>query len=63
MNYDGLEINVLEPRQLAAVVGQPLPQRKLSRHILTLLWVLRLYVFIAIPVVGYAFIHALHGAH
>jgi hypothetical protein len=64
MTCKALDINVfLEPTQLAAVVEQPLPRRKLSPRVLTLLWVLRIYVFIAIPIVGYAFIHALHSSN
>jgi hypothetical protein len=37
----------------------PLPRAKLSRTTLTLLIALRLYVLLAIPLVGYAFVHAL----
>jgi hypothetical protein len=35
-------------------------RRKLSPGILALLWVLRIYVLIAVPLVVYAFIKALH---
>lgn len=38
----------------------PLPRAKLSRAVLTMLYVLRVYVLIAIPIVAYAFIQALH---
>jgi hypothetical protein len=37
-----------------------LPRRKLGRGTLALLILLRVYVFLAIPVVVYAFIRALH---
>ena len=37
----------------------PLPRRKLGRLTLGLLVLLRVYVTLAIPVVGYAFVHAL----
>jgi hypothetical protein len=40
----------------------PLPRAKLGRAALTLLYLLRIYVLIAIPVVAYAFIRALHQA-
>lgn len=38
----------------------PLPRAPLSRRALVLLYLLRAYVLIAIPVVAYAFIRALH---
>ena len=38
----------------------PYPQRKLGPGPLALLWLLRLYVLIAVPLVVYAFIKALH---
>jgi hypothetical protein len=38
----------------------PLPRRQLGRFTLGLLIFLRVYVILAIPVVAYAFIHALH---
>lgn len=42
----------------------PLPRRKPSRTTLGLLYLLRVYVLIAIPIVAYAFIKALHqGGH
>jgi hypothetical protein len=41
----------------------PLPRRKLSRGIVTLLVLLRIYVTVAIPVVAYAFIRALLTTH
>lgn len=40
--------------------GQRLPRRKLGPGLTALLWVLRLYVLIAVPLVVYAFIKALH---
>lgn len=51
-----------EPDQLTLATQQPLPRRQLGRGTLALLIVLRVYVIIAIPIVGYAFVHALlHG--
>jgi hypothetical protein len=38
---------------------EPLPRRKLGPGILALLWILRIYVMIAVPLVIYAFIGAL----
>jgi hypothetical protein len=38
----------------------PLPRRKLSPGLMVLLWALRLYVVLAVPLVFYAFIKALH---
>lgn len=42
---------------------EPLPRRKLSPGILVLLWILRIYVMIAVPLVVYAFITALLQRH
>jgi hypothetical protein len=39
--------------------AEPYPRRKLGRGTLALLVLLRVYVVIAIPIVGYAFVHAL----
>ena len=52
-------ISALEPGQLSAAAGQPLPRRRLGWVILTVLMLLRVYVVIAVPIVGYAFIRAL----
>jgi hypothetical protein len=42
---------------------EPLPRRTLGPGILVLLWVLRLYVMVAVPLVVYAFVKALHQGH
>jgi hypothetical protein len=42
---------------------EPLPRRKLGSGILALLWILRIYVMIAVPLVVYAFITALMQRH
>ena len=42
---------------------EPLPRRTLSPGILVLLWVLRVYVMVAVPLVVYAFFRALHPGH
>ncbi|HEY4926926.1 MAG TPA: hypothetical protein VII20_21155 [Roseiarcus sp.] len=59
MRYDSTLIGALEPDQLAAAKMRPYPRRNLGRGVLTLLILLRVYVAIAIPVVAYAFVHAL----
>ena len=40
----------------------PLPPRKLGSGLVALLWALRIYVALAVPLVVYAFIKALHQA-
>ncbi len=52
-------LSALEPTQLASAKQTKLPRRKLGPGIMALLILLRLYVLLAIPVVVYAFIHAL----
>jgi hypothetical protein len=59
MQVDPATISALEPGQLAAAKLRPYPRRTLGRGILALLVLLRVYVAIAIPIVAYAFIHAL----
>lgn len=59
MEYDPALIGALESDQLTAVTEQPLPRRTLGRGTLILLIVLRVYVVVAVPIVGYAFVHAL----
>lgn len=54
-------IDALEPEQRTASLREPLPRRKLTPGILVLLWILRIYVLIAVPLVVYAFIRALHS--
>ncbi len=59
MPFDPTIISALEPDQLAAATMRPLPRRKLGKGALSLLIMLRAYVAIAIPIVAYAFVHAL----
>ena len=54
-------IDALEPDQRIAETRKPLPRRKLNRSQMILLVALRIYVVIAVPLVGYAFFHALHA--
>jgi len=59
MSYDSNLADALEPSQLTAATDIPLPRRKLSRGTTIMLIALRVYIFIAVPIVGYAFVHAL----
>ena len=59
MPYDPALISALEPEQLAAATMRPFPRRKLGNGPLGLLILLRAYVALAIPVIVYAFVHAL----
>jgi len=56
-NHELLEI--LEEGRATAALAK-LPRRTLTRPQLILLILLRLYVLLAIPVVAYAFIHAMN---
>ncbi len=49
----------LEPAQRVSAASQPLPRRRLTGGVLALLIVLRVFIFISVPVVIYAFVHAL----
>lgn len=56
------EIGLAEAREHALQAQGQLPRRKLSAGVVALLWLLRAYVLIAVPLVVYAFFHALrHG--
>lgn len=59
MSYDPNLADALEPSQLTAATDVPLPRRRLGRTTTILLIALRIYVFIAVPIVGYAFVRAL----
>ena len=59
MECDPALTGALEASQLTAAKQQKLPRRSLGRGTLSLLILLRVYVVIAIPIVGYAFVHAL----
>ncbi len=50
------------PQGLPATLP-PLPRRALGRGTLALLVLLRVYVVVAVPIVGYAFVHALSAPH
>jgi hypothetical protein len=59
MATDPALISALEPDQLVAAMSRPLPRRKLTKGVLALLVGLRVFIIIAIPIVIYAFVHAL----
>ena len=63
MTYDPNLDDALEPGQLSAATDIPLPRRQLSRGATFLLIALRVYIYIAVPIVGYAFVHALMTPH
>lgn len=61
---DSSSSEALEQNGFTNAVQAPLPRRVLGRGALALLILLRVYVVIAIPIVAYAFIHALRvSAH
>jgi hypothetical protein len=43
------------------ITTKPYPRRKLGAGTIIVLWVLRIYVLIAVPLVVYAFFRALHA--
>lgn len=59
MDHDHELADALEAEQMTAATLRKLPRRQLGRGTLLLLLLLRAYVLLAIPIVGYAFIHAL----
>jgi hypothetical protein len=59
MDFDPQLISALEPSQLTVTTEAPLPRRALGRGTLILLIALRVYIAIAIPIVIYAFVHAI----
>jgi hypothetical protein len=52
------ELGALEPEQVSERRYAPYPRRALGRGVRVLLWVLRIYVSLAVPLVIYAFISA-----
>jgi hypothetical protein len=49
----------LDPDQRQSALQTPLPRRHLGPNILALLWILRVYVVLAVGVVVYAFVKSL----
>lgn len=59
---DGLSPEVLlEPDQLAIARRTPLQRRRLGRGMLAMMWILRIYVFLALPLVAYVFFSSMRG--
>jgi hypothetical protein len=61
MICDPALIHALEPDQVAAATMRPLPRRRLGKGAMGLVILLRVYVALAIPVIVYAFVHALRA--
>ncbi len=59
MNLLDVDLDALEPAQRSSAMQHRLPRRKLSRTTLLLLWLLRVYVIVAVPLVVLAFVRAL----
>ncbi len=58
-DVDAEQVDALEPEQRAAALDKPIPRRKLTTAVIVVLWALRIYVLIAVPLVIYAFVRAL----
>ena len=52
------DLRALEPEQVSGRRYTPYPRRELGPVVRLLLWVLRIYVLLAVPLVIYAFIRA-----
>jgi hypothetical protein len=52
-------LEALDPDQRQSALRTPVPRRHLGPGILTLLWILRIYVVLAVGVVVYAFVKSL----
>ncbi len=59
MPYDPELVRALEPDQFVAVTMRPYPRRKLTAGVVALLIALRVFILVAVPIVIYAFVHAL----
>ncbi|KUO97163.1 hypothetical protein [Ferroacidibacillus organovorans] len=63
VNLDQAELKmvsaVLETSQLSQYRAVPYGKKKLGRGVLTLMWALRIYVFLALPLVAYVFFSSL----
>ena len=59
MDHDAGIAAALALGQRVGSARPPLPRRRLGRGVVTLLVMLRVYVLVAVPIVAYAFIHAL----
>jgi hypothetical protein len=55
------DLSTLEPEQWSDALAVPLPKKAVGRRTLALLVALRIYIFIAVPLVIFAFVRSLHG--
>lgn len=62
MNHEPHRADMFEPSQIGVLDRRPLPRGRYGRGTVALLILLRVYVVAAVPVVGYAFFHALLAA-
>lgn len=54
--------DVLEPGQLSKARRERLPRRRVGPGVLAMMWVMRLYVFLALPLVAYVFFESLKAS-
>lgn len=59
MNDDRTDAGWEDARQHAAQSAKRLGRRQLTPGLVVLLWALRVYVLVAVPLVVYAFFHSL----
>lgn len=56
-----VDVSALEPDQRSIALRRRLPRARLGPAVAVLLWVLRIYVALAVPLVIYALVRALRG--
>jgi hypothetical protein len=56
-----VDITALDPDQRTSELAKDLPRACLSPGVVVALWLLRVYVIMAIPLVVYVFLRSLHG--
>jgi hypothetical protein len=56
-----VDTSALDPDQRSSELAKDLPRAKLTRPVLAALWVLRIYVVIAVPLIVYVFLRSLRG--
>lgn len=63
LGLDGFALEeVLEPEQMARMRRRPLERRRVGPALLAVMWLLRIYVFLALPLVAYVFFASLRSA-
>ncbi len=58
---DDVDISALDPDQRTSELAKDLPRAKLSPPVVVALWLLRIYVIVAVPIVIYVFLRTLRG--